>query len=349
MNVARLGLIVNPSAGRGAAHNLGLARRAVIALAPDVVVTGAGPIGGDALTDAVRAVAPDAVPDVVPDVFLLPTDREGPGRDITMTLACDAVRYGSDALLVVGGDGTLSDVALALDRAALRCPIIGVGAGSTNVGALVTCLGAGMEGLAPDRLSVEAVDALAVRVGGAAALAFNDVVVATTIVGTLGEDFVNLDADAFVHGRKELGTPRPLSSTGARVTKVGAGHDLVVGAGEDVGCVVVGFTECPGMYGKALVGGIALSSSVGVPAGCIVASFPLVFAEMDRETHRRMEPLKSSYVGLDEGETLEMRGLADGAYVCADGNPLKALTPDDVVEVRVRPRVVDVARMDGRA
>lgn len=341
MNVARLGLIVNPSAGRGAAHNLRLARMTVMALVPEVVVTGAGELGGDALLDV--------VPGVVPELVLLSSGGDESGRDTTMTLACDAVGYGVDALAVVGGDGTLSDVAVALDRAGLRCPIIGVGAGSTNVGSLVTCPGAGVADLAPERLSVESVDALGVRVGGAAALAFNDVVVSTTIVGTLDDTFANLDADAFFHGRKVLGTPRPLSSTGARVTKVGGGREVLVGAGEDVGCVVVGFTECEGMYGKALVGGIVLSSSVGVPAGCIVASFPLVFAELDRERHRQMEPLRSSYVGLDAGETVEMRGFEGGAYVCADGNPLKALEPDDVVEVRVRPRVVDVARVEGRA
>jgi hypothetical protein len=331
VNVERLGLIVNPRAGRGAAHNLAHARTAVAALGPTTVVTGPGALGADA----------------VPGAVVLSGGERGDGRDITMTLACDAVEYGIDALVVVGGDGTFSDVAVAFDRAGLRCPIVGIGAGSTNVGALVTCVGTAAANLATDRLTVEAVDGLELRATGVTSLAFNDVVVAMTIVGTLDDAFVNLDADAFYHGAKVRATPRPLACAEARVAKRHGERETLVAEGAEIGCVVVGFTACEGMYGKALVGGIALSSSVGVPAGCIVASFPLVFAELEREQHRLMEPLRSRYVGLDEGETLELRGFSGGAYVCADGNPLKALTPMDVVEVRVRLGVVDVARIQG--
>lgn len=330
MRLASLGLIVNPRAGRGGAHNLALARRAVEALRPERVITGAGTLGADAL----------------PGATVLEVGRRSSGRDATMTLACDLVTHGVDAIVVVGGDGTMADVAVALDRAGLRCPILGVGAGSTNVGALVTCVGGDVEGLRPERLAPASVDGLAVRTdAGVSALAFNDVVVATTIVGTLDDAFVNLDAARFVRGEKALGTPRPLACGRAQVAKRGIGRDVLVERGAAVGSVVVGFTQCDGMYGKALVGGMALSSSVGVPAGCIVASFPLVFAELTPEQHQQMEPLRSAYVGLAPGETIVVSGIEGGAYVCADGNPLQALAADDVVEITVRRNVVDVVRL----
>jgi hypothetical protein len=46
----RVGLIVNPCAGRGAEENLLTARRAIVALSPEVIVTAPGELGGAALS-----------------------------------------------------------------------------------------------------------------------------------------------------------------------------------------------------------------------------------------------------------------------------------------------------------
>jgi predicted polyphosphate/ATP-dependent NAD kinase len=263
------------------------------------------------------------------------------------------VRAGAEALVVVGGDGTLADVADALAAAGLRCPIVGVGTGSTNAGALVTCLADDAATLAPERLRAQPVAGLhAVVVDGAGgtvadALAFNDVVLGTTVVGTLDGDFVDLDAAAFLRGERVRGRPRALACAGARVVKRTPDGNVAVAEGHGVGFAVVGFTAVLRDHGKAIVGGVALSDYVRVPAGALVASWPLVFADFDLADHRAMEPLRSAYVGLAVGEALELTGLDGGAFLCADGNPLRALRPDDVARVAVRPGAVDVARPIG--
>lgn len=338
MNTERLGLIVNPAAGLGAARNLRVAGVAVAALRPERVWAGPGALGADALPAAEPLALPEGV---------------AGGRAATQALAAAAVAAGVDALVVVGGDGTFADVAVALAAAGSRCPIVGVGAGSTNAGALVTCTADDVAALAPAQLRAQAVDALAARVRDAAgrtvadALAFNDVVLGTTIVGTVDGDFVDLDAAAFVRGERVRGRARALACPGARVVKRSPTADVVVAAGRDVAFAVVGFSDVRHDPGKAIVGGVALSDYVRVPAGVLVASHPLVFADFDLADHRAMEPLRSAYAGLEADDVLELTGLDGGAFLCADGNPLRDLRRDDVARVQVRAGVVSVARPIG--
>jgi hypothetical protein len=330
MDTARLGLIVNPTAGFGARHGERAARAALAALRPRRVLAGPGALGEDAVDDADQLEP-------------LPVDG-ATGRAATRALAVAAARAWVDALVVVGGDGTLADAALALHLARLRCPILGVGTGSTNAGALVSCRAEDVATLAPARLRAISVTGLRAQVDDVVALAFNDVVVGTTVVGTIDGDFVDLDAAAFLLGARVRGRPVALACVGARIERHGPDGDLLVAAGDAVGGVVVGFTDKVDAFGQALVGGVSLSRWVGVPAGCLVSSFPLVFAGYDRTDHRRMEPLRTSYVGLAPEQELELTGLGAGAILCADGNPLRALAPGDVGRVRVLPGVVDVVR-----
>lgn len=329
MWVAHVGLIVNPTAGPGGRHGEHAARAALGALRPRRVLAGPGALGADA----------------VDEERLEPLDLAVGGRAATQALARAAARAGVDALVVVGGDGTLADVAAALHSAGLRCPLVGVGAGSTNAGALVTCRAADAGALAPERLHVRPVAGLHARVEDLEALGFNDVVLGTTVVGTLDGAFVDLDAAAFHRGARLRARPAAFASPAARVVRHGPDGEVLVAEGTAVGAVVVGFTDKVDAVGQALVGGVSLSRWVGIPAGCLVSSFPLVFAGFDRAEHRRMEPLRGAYVGLAPDQALELTGMGGGAYLCVDGNPLRALVPGDVATVRVLPDVVDVARL----
>lgn len=341
MRPRRLGLVVNPTAGGGREGTLAAAAAALAALAPAEVVTGPGELGEAACLRR-RASDPGlAVTVAVPG--------SATGRAATADLVVRAARSGVDALVVVGGDGTLSDAATALHAAGLSVPVVGVGAGSTNAGALVSVERAAVGDLAAD-LREETVTALAlVLPGGERCLAFNDVVVGDTVCGTVGGRFVNLAAAPFMRGERVLASPTAVRSPAARVTKAGAdGREVEVGAGEDVGCVVVGFTRTGDVVGQALLGGLGLSSAAGVPAACLVASFPLVYADMDAATHAAMEPLRTAYVGLSPGEAVRLTGFSGGAALVADGNPLELLEPGDVVEVRVQEAACRVLRPAAR-
>lgn len=328
--IESVALAVNPRAGQGAQANLEAARRLLAALVPARVLTGAGELGGDAVDE--------------PVVLDLSSGTGNPTSRIAEAAALERV----DLLVVVGGDGTLADAALGLARHASAVPIFGLGGGSTNAGALVSCRAAELATLDPTALVTEHVSALSVAypVSGAA-LAFNDVVVGTSVCGTVDGAFVNLDAKAFKRGEKVPTTPARLCSTSASVVKLHARGETRVAGGAEVGSVVVGFTRTGDVSGQALLGGLGLSAGAGVPAGCLVATTPLVFAGFSGEDHALSEPIRTSYVGLSESETLRLSGFGPEAVLCADGNPLKPLEEGDVVDVSLRNGACSVVRLVG--
>ncbi len=329
VRVDRIALAMNPRAGLGAERGLAATREVIAALRPAEVITNVT----DPLAGAARVLR------VGPTV--------GPGN-ATQAVAAEAARRGVDLMVVIGGDGTLADAATTLFTHGSKVPILGVGSGSTNAGALVSALPAQLHLLAADRLVQVPVTALLVTyAGGATALAFNDVVVATTVCGTFDGEFANLDAAAYLRGDMRPGVPRPVGSATARVSKTSSRGDVVIAGGSEAGSVVVGFSNTGGLHGQALLGGLGLSAAAGVPAGCLVATAPLVVAGFDAERHAALEPLRSAYAGLSQGETVRIAGFGAGAILCADGNPLRALEPHDVTEVRLVPEACCSVRLIG--
>ncbi|MBL8130835.1 MAG: NAD(+)/NADH kinase [Anaerolineae bacterium] len=326
-----VGVIVNPKAGQGAAQNLRAAARLAKALDAQTLLTGPGVLGADAL----------------PSARILPIPPLS-GREASQALAAAALAAGVDALAVIGGDGTLSDVAFVIHESGARCPILGIGAGSINAGDLIACQSAQIDALREADFRVESVSALEAGCNDKAlALAFNDVVIGTTIVGTVGTEFADLDANAFLKGQRILGEPRPIGIDSARVVKRRPSGDLPVASGRNVGTVIVGFAHYESFFGKAIIGGVCLSALMGAPAGCLVCEQALVRTHLAPGEYQSMEPLHSSYVSLGDDGLIEISGLDFPAVLCADGNPLVALHPADHAQIRVRRGAVDVLRIAG--
>ncbi len=329
MRPKTIGLIVNPKSGLGAAHNLEIARLLIRALEPNQIYTGSDQFGEDALANA--------------DVLSV----EGlTGGAASQAIALMAVRKGVEALVIIGGDGTMADIAFALHQADVRCPILGIGAGSINAGELVMCKASQVEELTAADFEIEPITALEASCNNdILAIAFNDIVIGTTIVGTVQGDFCDLDANAFLNGERIAGIPRPVGSQTAWVAKNSVTKRTIVTTGMSVGTVIAGFTHLNGLFGKAIIGGVCLSSLVGIAAGCLVCDQPLVRTQLDRQAHLDMEPIHSAYASLAEDEVIEVSGLTYPAVLCADGNPLRALEIADIARIRVRPNAVDVLRI----
>jgi hypothetical protein len=323
-----LGLIVNPCAGRGV--DVRAVESLLDALGTRHVVSGPGPLGAG-LVDPKRW-ALDVVP--VPN-------ESGAGQ--TFSLARGIAAHGVPAVAVIGGDGTLADVAgaiVGLPNAPILC---GIASGSMNVGQLVTCLLADVCSLDPRRLEVRPVPAFVVTMEKGRALAFNDVVFGTTLVGTVDGRLRDLDAMAYLQGQVRQGRPRRIGQVGTRVVRTGtpgygpvdAAGNMVIASGRRIGGVVAGFTS-QAYVGKAVTGGICLSSLVGLPAGCLVADVPLARVGLSVASVAGMRPVRSSFASLTDNHTLVVAGVRAGTILLTDGNPFGVLRPDDRVEITVR-------------
>jgi hypothetical protein len=328
----RLGLIVNPQAGAGAGANLAAARQAMEALQPRAIVTGPEDLGATALWDWPGEL----------EVLPAPTS---PGREQTLALAGALLRQPLEALVVVGGDGTMADVARVYLGCAGAPPLLGIGVGSTNAGRLIACLARDLGRLRPDRLRAQPLDAvLASANGQELGMAFNDGVIGFTVVGTLDGRIRDLDAAERLRSRAVPGVPRSIGAPQTRVVREGTGGRVPLACGETVGTVIVGFAE-PTFFGKAVTGGICVASLTGLPAGCLVCDRPLAQVELDARTALGWPPVTSHYLSLDEDTRILVEGVRAGAALCADGNPLRVLQSEDRVEFAIRRAAVNALRL----
>jgi NAD kinase len=322
-----IGLIVNSSAGRGADLAFGASRDALSRLGAQEVLTGPGELGQVAVAGWGGRITVHDVGAVV-------------SRERTQSLARWIAQQRPDALIVVGGDGTLADVAQVFIEQNCSVPLLGIGSGSTNVGRLITCRASEVWKLDPVKLEAWRVDCLTAHVNGELlGRAFNDVVIGYTVVGTMEGKLRDLDAAERSRGRLVGAAPRSIATRESRVTRKAKDGATIVAQAESVGTVVAGFAE-PAFFGKAVCGGICLAALTGLPAGCLVCNLPLVQVEIEAGTLARTIPIVSSYVSLGEDVTVMVEKVQEGAVLCVDGNPVRELGFSDRVVISVNKDAV---------
>jgi predicted polyphosphate/ATP-dependent NAD kinase len=327
----RLGLIVNPSAGSGI--GLKAAREAVKALAATAVVTGGGEMGAAAL---------EGLPLVITALSWTPSH----GKDRTFTLTQHIAASNVEALVVIGGDGTLADVAWATHDLTGTPPLLGIGAGTANVGPFITCQAADVVRLRDARLVTHEIDGLIAGANGTdLGLGFNDVVLDFTVLATVNGTMTTVSAAEKMRGLNVPRDPQGVWTDRTRIVKRSARGETLIAQGDQVETVIVGLPD-ERFHGKAIAGGVLLTSLMNGAAGCLVCSHSLVRMQIDPEMYLRSEPIVSRYVSLNEGEQIEGWGFREGAALCADGNPLIILGEDDRVHVRVRRGLMKAIRIE---
>jgi hypothetical protein len=305
------------------------------------VITGPGDLGA-ALIDPGRWSV---------DAIAVPDER---GAAQTMALAGRIADRQVAVIAVIGGDGTLADVAAAIVDRPDAPAVCGIGSGSVSVGQLMTCTLADLDRFDGQRLEVFPVPALVATYRGRSRLAFNDVVLGTTLVGTLEGRLRDLDAAAYLQGQRRPGRPRSIGQTGTVVRRTSSSADfgegdggvddaMVIARGRRVGGVVAGFTS-PAYMGKAVTGGVCLGSWAGLSAGCVISDIPLARVELSATFVSAMPPVRCVYASLDGNQRLVIEGARCGTVLLADGNPLAVLEEGDRVEVTSRSGALRVLR-----
>jgi len=334
MNAAfqRVGLVVNSAAGAGAEQCFQAASQAISALGATDVVTGPGLLGEDSVKSSALRVE------------ILSCDP-ATGRDGSRALARLLADHLLETVVVVGGDGTMADVAGIFVDSRHQPNILGVGAGSTNAGSLVTCLADEVSQLDKTNLVKRSLDALEVKIiDGPSAIAFNDVVFSSTIVATAGGKLVDLDAAAFLEGRSEPVQPRCIGASGTLVKVAGPDADSLLSSGPDIGTIVVGFAE-QAFRAKAITGGICLATHVGFHAGCLVADRPIAYFGATAESLLADGPIHTTFFGLDDSSKVLVSGVKKGAVICADGNPVSVLDESSQVQIKIRLSAITALTM----
>ncbi len=324
--MSKLGLVVNPRAGRGGESNARIARQLIETLSPEITLVGAGEMGADALT-GLRVEPLDYAP--------------AQGRARTPALVAQMIARGVDLIAVVGGDGTMADVAFTLFRVASRVPILGVGVGSANVGRLVTIRGDEIARLTNAQLEPRALTALIAGANGETlGIAFNDVVISTTVLATINDQLAEVRVAPKIAGENIPGKSETIFTGATRVWRESPNGAIEIAHGDQVGTLLCGFPDSR-FFGKAIAGQACLAAYLDLAAGCLVGSQPLVRMIANAEELMRDEPFVSRYASFDENSTIHATGLRNGVALCVDGNPLKILSRGDTVTIGVKRKCIN--------
>ena len=245
-------------------------------------------------------------------------------------------RAGAERFICVGGDGTATYVRTAMYELGLSIPILGVAAGTANVGPIISIRLEELAGKHISQAKEVCYDGISVFVNGEfLSLAFNDLIVGDTFLATVDGQTCSISVRALL----EEGKHQPKSPCTEIVTPdfkvVLNGKDVKPRLG-DIKQIILSGVGHESHYGRAVYGAVGKcdwSEKKGVIALCdyIAVSFEEDGAGVDRFSN--ME-----YLIFGPNDQVTLQGFAPEACLVCDGNPY--LLPSDSVQVRYETDLV---------
>ena len=240
---------------------------------------------------------------------------------------------GAERFVSVGGDGTATYVKNAMYELGINFPILGVAAGTANVGPIVSVTLEQLEGRHISEAKEVCYDGIAVYVKDKfISLAFNDLIVGDTFLGTIDGQTCSLSVRALL----ERGEHTPVKPAEHIVTDDFVielnGKELVPNR-EIIRQIVLSPVAHESHYGRAVYGPVGKCDwceKKGVIALCdyIAVSFEEDGTGVDRIS-------STQYLIFGPNDQVALRGLTEEACLVCDGNPY--LLTDDRFSVRYEP------------
>mgnify|MGYP001076183717 CR=1 FL=1 len=246
------------------------------------------------------------------------------------------VQAGAERFICVGGDGTAAYVRTAMYELGVSLPILGVAAGTANVGPIVSVSLEQLESRRIGETREVCCDGLSVfSEGKFLALAFNDVVVGDTFLATVEGRIRNVSVRALLE-QGELTVQKPSRDIVSEDFQVLLNGSALRPNLRSIQQIVLSSAARENHYGRAIYGVIGRcdwSEKKGVIALCdhIVVSFEESGAGVNRCS-------SMEYLIFGPEDQVILQGFAPDACLICDGNPY--LLPSPNVQVRYEPALV---------
>lgn len=227
---------------------------------------------------------------------------------------------GTERFACVGGDGTATYLRTALYLLGVDLPILGVAAGTANVGPIISLKMEELEGRHVSEAKEVSYDGVAVlkENGTLVSLAFNDVIVGDTFLATVEGQSCNVSVRALLE-RGELVPQRPREDLIGEDFRVELNGRTLTPPLKDVRQIVISSVAHESHYGRAVYGAIDKcdwSEKKGVITLC--DHIAVSFEDNDAGTERFSA---SQHLLFGPGDSVILRNFeAEAALVC-DGNP----------------------------
>lgn len=248
---------------------------------------------------------------------------------------------GAQRFISVGGDGTATYVRNAMYELGIHLPILGVAAGTANVGPIVSVTLEQLEGRHISEATEVCYDGLSVFVEDKfLSLAFNDLIVGDTFLATVEGQPCNVSVPALLE-RGELVAKKPTECIVTEDFLVELNGREVVPAKQPIRQIILSSVAHESHYGRAVYGVVGKcdwNEKKGVIALCdyIAVSFEDDGAGVDRFS-------SAQYLIFGPNDQVVLRGFTEEACLICDGNPY--FLPSDRFRVRFEPALVRTIKL----
>ena len=276
----------------------------------------------------------------LPVSYVVPEETQGYFDAIKAKVKAQA-DAGAERFVSVGGDGTATYVKNAMYELGINFPILGVAAGTANVGPIVSVTLEQLEGRHISEAKEVCYDGIAVYVKDKfISLAFNDLIVGDTFLGTINGQTCSLSVRALL----ERGAHPPVKPAEHIVTDGFViernGKELVPNR-EIIRQIVLSPVAHESHYGRAVYGPVGKCDwceKKGVIALCdyIAVSFEEDGTGVDRFS-------STQYLIFGPNDQVALRGFTEDACLVCDGNPY--FLPSDRFEVRYEPALARTIKL----
>ena len=326
----RIGVVVNPNAGCGEREIAGIVRKLLEILTGKRIHLIEGTLES-------RLAAKLGVHATVIPAF---DDSVLEARSATILL----LQSGIDVLIGIGGDGTLCDMASAMIETRSTVQLLGIGAGSANVGPLVSLLAQDIDCLSLDGLHENKIHGIDAYVAdNPVGTAFNDIVLGNTYFGTRNGHRIDLDAIAKFSGEDRSAEPK--SVCGSRTWIAKNNQRILTNKNDAFAQIIASPLNEGAVYaGKAISGLMCWGPYLGNYGVLAAASTVMVRTQLCLEDLNNAEPLRLVHISFGKNDRVTIGELLTNAVLVIDGNPTSLLSPSDVVTLQIRLDAIRVLR-----
>ena len=276
--------------------------------------------------------------DYLPCAAVCDADRSGGYVETLGCITRALLEKQPDLLVTIGGDGIASYVADAMLMAGSNVPMMGVAAGTANVGPIVCMTADKLDNRTADSWDYFTTGAVEVISGGHVGYAVNDVVIGNTFLGTEGDMIVNLSAEAMaLRGEKEICKPSAnICTNDFAVMKNGrsAAHRIA-----KPGQIIISPLDRDRLEGRAIYGALCSAAYTPCKGALALTEQVMISADAEDAGFDSFCPMEHLLFGPDDEVVLS--GLAEDAQLILDGNPY--IRPHETVALRYHADLITVA------
>ncbi len=335
----RIAVIFNRSAGQGDRLLDGVARDLVKAFEGHRLFASAG-FGADRLGTSCSVVG-------------VPSVRASSINEYTLALkeaVCRLMAESPDRFITVGGDGLAAYVADALIGLCVEAgrnipPVLGIAAGTANVGPIVSIPPLYVPSLGTSQGFVVRAGAVEVLDGDEhVGYGFNDVVIGDTLLSTHLGSMVNISAVELAGNSLKIEKkPGERIASGSFSISLN-GQVVKVDSVDPSGIkqIILSSLQFDDFYGRAITGALCRTS-----LGADIAALALcdrVVVSMDGVSDPAPAMLGLRHLTFAPGDRLTLGGLGEDAHIIIDGNPF--IRRHETLTFIYRPRLVPVWRVE---